>query len=75
MILLFTPLGRVADQEPSSATVTLSTIVLPAAAILIVAPFLPIPEMVLSVDLIPGSVITPPTCNVGVTVGPAGANT
>ena len=74
MILLFTPLGRVADQEPSSATVTLSTIVLPAA-ILIVAPFLPIPEMVLSVDLIPGSVITPPTCNVGVTVGPAGANT
>ena len=74
--LLFNPVGSVAVHLPLLSTVTLSTTVFPATLILIVAPGVPVPDKVLSVDLIPPFRNIPPSeGNVLVTSGVGTANT
>ena len=72
-MLLFNPFGRVAVQVPSAPTGTFSTSVLSPDLIVTVAPGVPVPEMVLSVELTPAPGILFAVAGiVGVTTGAAG---
>ena len=73
-MLLFNPFGRVAVQVPSAPTGTFSTSVLSPDLMVTVAPGVPVPEMVLSVELTPAPGILFAVAGiVGVTTGAAGA--
>ena len=72
-MLLFNPFGRVAVQVPSAPTGTFSTSVLLPDLMVTVAPGVPVPEIVLSVELTPAPGILFAVAGiVGVTTGAAG---